>query len=138
MKFSEAIRLGSLLRPQAFYEYASADGRTCALGAAMEAVGVTPRYGEGMSGEEVMYKELQTTADWLEWRRDMTGKNPPCPVCGDMEYHGHTPDGQVVKRNVSSVVIHLNNDHRWTREQIAEWVATFEPVHRPAKELAAV
>jgi hypothetical protein len=24
-------------------------------------------------------------------------------------------------------MIHLNDDHRWTRERIAEWVATVEP-----------
>ena len=48
-----------------------------------------------------------------------------CPIC--MRYNG-----------LAVVVIHLNDDHKWTREAIAEWVETIERVNglwgEPAKE----
>jgi hypothetical protein len=37
-----------------------------------------------------------------------------CPAC-------HVYAGWV------SLVVHLNDQHRWTRERIADWVATVEP-----------
>ena len=37
-----------------------------------------------------------------------------CPVCE--------------KEPPYAVIPHLNNIHRWTRERIADWVATIEPV----------
>lgn len=135
MKLSEAIRLGSLLRPQGYRKYASADGRTCALGAALEAIGIRPRFGEGQEGEEAMFKEAMSTPSFKEWATDLGGKNPPCPVCGDMEFRGRKSmhDGTPHKRNVSSVIIHLNNDHEWTRGEIADWVATFEAESAPVE-----
>ncbi len=33
------------------------------------------------------------------------------------------------------MVIHLNDDHRWTREQIADWVATVEPSETPTPDV---
>lgn len=39
MKLSEAIRLGSLLHPQTIGNLIASDGRTCALGAAIQAYG---------------------------------------------------------------------------------------------------
>jgi uncharacterized C2H2 Zn-finger protein len=47
---------------------------------------------------------------WLT-RRDAFG----CPGC-----HG-------IWRLVSSIILHLNDYHQWTRERIAEWVAKIEP-----------
>jgi len=40
----------------------------------------------------------------------------PCPACG-----------VVGERGISQIVGHLNDQHRWTREAIADWVATVEP-----------
>jgi hypothetical protein len=30
------------------------------------------------------------------------------------------------------MILHLNDDHRWTREQIAQWVAPSAPEEEPA------
>lgn len=44
-----------------------------------------------------------------------------CPVCANLApWH-----------NVSSIIAHLNDDHRWTRETIADWVETIEPADDP-------
>jgi hypothetical protein len=41
-----------------------------------------------------------------------------CPEC-----HG--------KRVLARLIPHINDDHGWTREQIADWVATIEPQQAP-------
>ena len=83
---AEAIRVGSLLVPQAFCQMAMKHGEvivaTCARGAAKMA---------GYVGPEI--------------RDDLYGQCPACEVEG-------------------SVITHLNDDHRWTRERIADWLDT--------------
>lgn len=37
------------------------------------------------------------------------------------------PNCYTVLLPVHSVIIHLNDHHRWTRQQIGEWIATIEP-----------
>jgi hypothetical protein len=98
MKLSEAIRLGAMMMPQAFRTLLSDDG-ACALGAALLAVGARP--------EEAVRSALNR---W-PWASTVSAD---CPRCGR-------------SRTVFRVVTHLNDRHRWTREQIAEWVAGIEP-----------
>jgi len=104
MKLAEAIWLGAMLKPQAFGALEDTNGNTCALGAAYDAIG-----------------ELHTGQgyDW-SWacRRfpvlkaiDGNRARPRCFVCGTY---------------VESIVPHINDEHRWTREQIADWVETIE------------
>lgn len=102
MKLSEAIRLGSLLKPQGFgvhsgFLYASA---TCAFGAAECALG----------RRVIAYKVWP----WLL-------KERPCPECGE-----EMPETTFVISN------HLNDIHKWPRERIADWVATIEPEESPS------
>lgn len=109
MKLSEAIRLGSMIRPQGFGRYWP-DGKTsCALGAAFEAGGLRDHIEQA-------------------YNSDVTGLLPPiwatfldgpqqCPRCSWANE----------KIPTLSVITHLNDDHKWTREQIADWVATIEP-----------
>lgn len=105
MKLSEAIREGAKLRPQAFGEYLKAGG-TCALGAAYEALCVAEDrpvrtwFSEGIHPWETLLLAL------------MDG---PCPACGYLHYENQ--------------IVHLNDTHKWTRERIADWVATQEPAH---------
>jgi hypothetical protein len=108
MRLSDAIRLGVMLKPaQAFYVlYDPATGASCALGAAADALGLldTTRrnaYTVGAKGPDT-------------WRWMQHGSFE-CPAC-----EGRDDDAQ-------ALIIHLNNDHRWTRERIADWVATIEP-----------
>lgn len=96
MRLSEAIRLGSMLGPQAFHQYETDDGATCALGAASVAVGNGAAY----------------LGFFLEHEKLLGGK-ATCPACR-------------VDSLVVSVIVHLNDEHRWTREAIADWVETVE------------
>ena len=98
MKLSEAIRLGAMIRPQAFGHRFRAGG-SCAWGAAQEAI--------GLHGPHVSWMDLP--ADWRSiwsWR--------PCP------------DLSCNHRFNYSLIAHLNDDHRWTRERIADFVTTIE------------
>lgn len=103
MILSEAIRLGSMLHPQAFGKLwcERRDGlfgpyireSTCALGAAFEAVG----------GYEAR--------DFTPW--SLFSVSAACPQCG-------------VEATVSNQITHLNDDHRWTRERIADFIEELE------------
>lgn len=108
MKLSEAIRLGALLKPQGFDDgpFGASDQHTCAFHAACEAIG-HPRYG----GES--YDSWGRLGVW----------EAPCPVanCDRNRYPWNT-------------VAHLNDDHRWTREQIADWVQAIEDAQAGAVE----
>ena len=114
LKLSEAIRLGATLHPQATGVYAvgNAHGEvlaTCALGAALVAIGQNP----------MIASELDDIpAEWI----------PPggflCPACLYGDYSNH----------LDNMVGHLNDDHHWTREQIADWVETVEQEHRPVEQ----
>lgn len=113
MRLSEAIRLGAMLRPQARL-YWFHEGGSCALGAAAEAVGIA------------IYPDTFTQVgpvprEWI-W---INGLKAACPVCGDCD-------------DAQETIKHLNNDHRWTRERIADWVETLEPRDEPVVALAAL
>jgi hypothetical protein len=110
MKLSEAIRLGAMLRAQGFGRlYTPATGRTCALGAAADAVGALV-VNVGEYGFDVVRAKVPIEWFWA------TKTNVSCPVrrCG----YANRAEG---------VVMHLNDSHGWTRERIADWVATIEP-----------
>lgn len=102
MKLSEAIRLGSMMRPQGFGRMFTGDGGSCALGAAMEAVGLRDAYQSGRWTHE------SAPAEW-RWCRSYAS----CQVCG-------------YEDEVHRVVMHTNDCHSWTREQIADWVQRVE------------
>lgn len=107
MKLSEAIRLGSLLKPQAFGDMWVGVG-SCAFGAAYDAAGIT-----------ITTTEASDIWPWLD-------APMKCPVCGALE--------ELVTFVISA---HLNDTHRWTREEIADWVATVEPQEIEADEIIA-
>lgn len=88
LRLSEAIRLGAMLKPQAFGTWFDGEG-TCALGAAIDALGITE-------------------SNVLLLAQTIVGR-ARCPVCGcdGAQFH---------------LVPHLNDDHHWTRERIADWV----------------
>lgn len=114
MKLSEAIRLGAMLKPQGRELYIDA-GKTCAVGAALDAIGVLDWF-LAQGGDPT---------DWFpELSRDINRPpNSRCPISGC--------DDSDARFNIASTIFHLNDDHRWTREQIADWVETIEHAHRP-------
>jgi hypothetical protein len=98
MKLSAAILLGSTLRKQCFRDLFR-DGGSCAMGAAFEAIGADRLFPlEGTPWRWLLVASLR------------------CPECGVEE-----PWVTIV------ITSHLNDKHRWSRERIAEWVATVEP-----------
>jgi hypothetical protein len=107
LRLSDAIRLGAMLRPQqAFYRLFDAGTQgTCANGAAAEAVGlldVSDPFRPRMIGI--------APKDWWWSARD----EGACPACPDFV------------DTTTQIVIHLNNEHRWTRERIANFVESRE------------
>jgi hypothetical protein len=110
MKLSEAIRLGAMLKPQGF-AYLHAHGRTCAMGAAYEAVGVDLRSKKARDAQKVAWA---------------TNRPTRCPVC----HLGFDV--------MTLAITHVNDSHRWTREQIADWVEGIERAEESRAEVPDV
>ena len=120
LKPSEAMRIGILLYPeQAFVEMVSADGkRACALGTIEAGYGIkdTTIFFPNHPGNIVHRLKLpERPGDPIETRNASGRFNwfVPCPV------HGCRVAALV---GGHSVVAHLNDFHKWTRERIADWL----------------
>ncbi len=130
MKLSEAIRLGGMATSQAIGRLWDDNGGTCAMGGAFQAIGVLDQmkalYREikHLSGEEqrVENKKLIAATIAAEWI-PLMGTPSTCPECG--------------KRDPWLTVPHLNDRHRWTRSQIADWVETVENAQESKQETIA-
>jgi hypothetical protein len=100
-KLSTLIREGAAKRPQVFYQLIApvGDGNygTCALGAALDAVGYE------MFGEDPTSEELVTHIG-LELVAVASPAHPG------------------LERPLIDVIINLNDHERWSREQIADWL----------------
>ncbi|MDH4064659.1 MAG: hypothetical protein OEW19_09680 [Acidobacteriota bacterium] len=96
------IRAGAERRPeQAFGDYFKGRHASCALGAAYEGMYRLPDQAEG----------TRPTKD-LEWFFDcLEGSVRRCPA-----------EGCRKTLTLASLLVHLNDDHRWTREEIAGWL----------------
>ena len=110
MKLSEAIRLGAMMRPP------SVEWHGCALGVAARAMGCH---------SAIPTHFLHTTWPWLAAKIKSPDPSHPTYRRGD----------------ALSVIEDLNGWHRtglrWTREAIADWVATIEPQDAPVETGAA-
>jgi hypothetical protein len=99
IELADAIAEGARRRPsQAFGEYFSNKGGSCALGAAYEGAYALPRDAESIR------PRLDRLFDCLENVRRK------CPV------------GCNKRLPLNAIILHLNDDHHWTREQIVEWL----------------
>lgn len=122
--WSEAIRAGVKLRPvQAFKKFFDPDtGGTCANGAALEAIFGVPftndllseRYGEVTDVMRNHYKQSLGHYVELPCQCDSLEDGPL-----DVVTYGRT-------HRLDNIVVHLNNHHKWTREQIADWLESEE------------
>lgn len=114
-ELAKAIRLGSLRRPQCFGSYFDERGGSCALGAAYDGMYEMPR--EKREPGEIVPRNLERLFHCLE---DVVKK---CP-----EMIEATPAVQCRKKlPLGAMIVHLNDDHGWTREQIAEWLSNGAP-----------
>jgi hypothetical protein len=105
MKLSEAIRMNGMMKPQGFGGISIADpDAPCALGGALQSVGRQLPF-----VSEPNYNFVRDIWPFLDEERD-------CPECG---YTGHP---------MYVIIYHLNDVHRWTRAQIADWVELHEPL----------
>lgn len=106
MKLSDAIRLGAMMKPQAFNVFRNDHG-TCALGAASDAVG-------GVNIKTFPIIDVDSAA---------------CPVC----HQTWTTTPQTSAGGAA--IVHLNDYHRWTREAVADqveiWEKEFERAQQP-------
>lgn len=119
MKLSEAIRLGSLLRPQARHQF-FINGKTCALGAAQEASGMFPK------NIDELYGRYPLTLPGLELLKNAF---PILDVCVEYPVGSKFRVGssfQKIKNTVWHIVTYLNDTCRWDREKIAGWVESVE------------
>lgn len=111
LKFSEAIRLGAMLKPQAFGKLQDAGG-SCAYGAALDACGIQDQ--DNVTEQQLCELFPITTAP------------ASCPVCG-LHLEPQPEPWQIRElKTVDEVITHLNDWHRWTRERIADFVETLE------------
>lgn len=102
MKLSAAMREGAKLRPQAIGAYFY-DGKSCALGAAAEALDAAMyERGSDRAVEKLLGNQFGL------WGRKTT--KLPCPAGCHTEYI------------VGHMITHLNDDHDWEREAIADWL----------------
>jgi hypothetical protein len=110
-ELAEAILSGALRRPeQAFGDYFEGRRASCALGAAYEGIYRLPREATG-----IRVHHLERLFDCLE----STLRN--------------CPEGCKKRLILGAMILHLNDDHRWTREQIAAWVAPAPEAGAPQK-----
>ncbi len=135
MTLAEAMRLGAMQTPQAFEDYANHNGGTCALGAAM--IG---------SGACTMHQLLNLTGDeedgLIAVYPILTGQRVVCPHPDCKSFHYSSIEKRMVDcvmaGHLSQIIAHLNDAHRWTRPQIADWLEAqgYSPVEVIAESIA--
>lgn len=102
MRLSEAIRLGATMTRQCFGDLHDDEfTSTCAFGAAWDAIGLL-RVSEAT-------RRLGFPLAW-EW---IKSTHLSCPKCEFSD-------------SICGIVMHLNDDHHWTREHIADFVELHE------------
>jgi hypothetical protein len=118
---SAAMRAGSLLRPQAFREYfmrhPGGEVRSCALGAAWEALGGVVPDADAVPGITGKPEDWHTFASRLKLA--LLARWPARPWDGPW-YGGETPDAQYSLWNY--ITMYLNDRLSLSREEIADWL----------------
>src|SRR5258708_7342925 len=94
MTIAEAIRLGAMLKPQAF-GWSGGPMTSCAMAAASDAGYVSEKPGD------------------LD---NPIGQIVQCPVCQS------SLTTSIYCRALYATIVHLNDFHCWTREAIADWL----------------
>lgn len=108
MRLSEAIYLGSKLHKQAFRAYYNVNNKS--------EVTSTCAFGAAMVAVGELCHVGHATVLW-PWINNRV----KCPHCGG-------------ERAAKNIIMELNDSHRWSRERIADWVATVEPQEGGGKE----
>lgn len=104
MRLSEAIRLGATMKPQSFGGGPHRNGGSCAIGAATDAIGLP---------ENAACRDYPMP--WLRLFDEL--RRVECPACKTL-----------LGDSMIGPIPHLNDDHRWSRERIADFVELHEPI----------
>lgn len=129
MRLSEAIREGSKDTRPAYGWLGDGYVDACAMGAALIATGVE-WIGKGRAHIIEVYR-LYFRQAWNLYMSD-------CPLsCGWMANAIVDQHGNRYASSILNIVTHLNDDHRWTREAIADWVQLQEAIAGIGQEQAA-
>jgi hypothetical protein len=105
-ELARAIELGTRRRPeQAFGHYFVGRNASCALGAAYEGMYRLPE-----EAGQILPKRLERLFDCLE------GTVRRCPA-----------DGCHKTLILAAMLVHLNDDHVWSRERIVAWLEEVAP-----------
>lgn len=129
MKLSEAIILGSLVTKPGRGQGSllGLNDEFCALGAAFYVSGLSSNISEFDAYDRLAIKF--PLADKIV--------NLPCPVDGCEASRPVLAIARIIRNMmVRSIIIHLNDGHKWTRERIADWVASIEPQEADDEEMA--
>ena len=108
-ELAKAIRLGAARRPQCFGSYFDERGGSCALGAAYDGMYELPR--QAREPGEIVPRHLERLFHCLE---DIVKRCPEKEAGAEVTCRKRLPLG--------AMIVHLNDDHGWTRERIAEWL----------------
>jgi hypothetical protein len=126
MKLSEAIRMNGMMKPQGSGSLSmySADA-PCALGGALQSIGkqhvATKVIDPFDSCSPEFDRNYWEVAEAWPWSVRHIHDHCPVSVCS-CNYS-----------DAASLIYHLNDTHRWTRQQIADWVSV-----EPQEEAVAV
>lgn len=112
MKLWEAMLEGAKAGPQLFGSLSDGNGGTCAMGAVMKGGGL-----------EVLFHSIEVESS-LVTRFPELHENAVCPEDACYICHGNV---------LLNVIVTLNDDHRWSRQRIAEWLANRELVFAESK-----
>jgi len=105
----EAILLGGLTHEQMFGGWGSPDTKTCAMTGALSAIGWLVK-----AMDLVNNKERSFAMDAL-WPFINANIRTACPA-----------SDKCINYINSTMVVHLNDDHKWTRKQISDWLRPIE------------
>lgn len=107
--FSEAIRAGIPLKPQGSGGLLK-DGRTCAIGAGLDAMGQLPQMVLSTLKELLLYRVAEDSFPYLTERADCD------QGCGD----------ECANQSITNLLWHLNDQHAFDREHVADWLEKYE------------
>jgi hypothetical protein len=112
MNLSHAIEVGSKYKHQVIMSMFDQWGGSCAMGAAYE----------GTFGKDSgLFKGAMELDATLRMMYPVLREYAMCPGCGE-DHAG----------SVHGIILCLNDNHLWSRKEIAKWVETIE--NRPRKE----
>jgi hypothetical protein len=125
MKLWQAMLEGAKAGPQLFNEQGDYKGGTCAIGALYLGLSV---------GKSAVLDYLHNFFEVIAQLNQYT----QCPVGPCNSYTAGRSLIPHAPTTIGEVIIHLNNDHRWSRQRIADWLAQIEMTYTEKTPLVGI